>query len=61
VFDEPNPRLTDKLFLRNYARWPNIKQNIKSTSLSGYGFIDVYPTTCLIDPGGKVVALNLRG
>ncbi|WP_339704833.1 TlpA disulfide reductase family protein [uncultured Kriegella sp.] len=39
--------------------WPNIHEENPSTIMNGYN-INLYPTTYLVDPNGKIIATNLR-
>lgn len=47
-----------KDFLANEnVTWPNIHEENPSTIMNGYN-INLYPTTYLVDPNGKIIATN---
>lgn len=58
VFDERNKALTNKLFADNGVTWPNILMNIKTTDVSGYGHVNSFPTSFLIDPSGRIIGYD---
>ncbi len=61
VFNETDAKITEKLMRDNFVSWPNILQHAKTSNVSGYGLVNSYPTTLLINPEGKIVAKDLRG
>jgi len=61
ILDEKDPNAAKDLLKRNNVIWPNISMNVKSSQISGYGKILSFPTSYLIDPEGKIIAINLRG
>ncbi|MES2809841.1 MAG: TlpA disulfide reductase family protein [Bacteroidota bacterium] len=60
VLNETDQDVTKNLIDEGKMVWPTILTNVKTTDVSGYK-INSYPTSYLINPQGKVVAVNLRG
>lgn len=60
VLDERDLTVTSRLIKEGNMIWPTIKANVKGADTKGYK-IDSYPTTYLIDPEGKIIAMDLRG
>jgi hypothetical protein len=61
VLDERNKDVTAGLLKKHQVIWPNIKTDMKETDIKGYANINSFPTSYLIDPGGVIIAVNLRG
>lgn len=51
---------TIKLLKEHHIDWPNIIIGENTTQIKGYEDINSYPTTYLIDPSGKIIAIDLR-
>jgi len=60
VLDERDPKITSKLISEGNMIWPTIKTSMKGTDVAGYNIYS-YPTSYLLNPDGKVIAMNLRG
>jgi thiol-disulfide isomerase/thioredoxin len=60
VLDERDQSVTKRLINEGNMVWPTIVTNVKGTETKGYN-ISSYPTSYLIDPQGKIIALDLRG
>ncbi|MEJ7558636.1 MAG: TlpA disulfide reductase family protein [Pedobacter sp.] len=60
VLEELDTAVTSRLSKEGNLVWPNIKTKTKGTEISGYK-ITSYPTSFLIDPMGKIIAMDLRG
>ncbi|MFD2145110.1 TlpA family protein disulfide reductase [Mucilaginibacter antarcticus] len=60
VLDERDESITKRLINNRSMIWPTIKTNTKGTDITGYS-VNSYPTSYLIDPAGKIIALDLRG
>ncbi|RZK79466.1 MAG: TlpA family protein disulfide reductase [Pedobacter sp.] len=60
ILDERDASVTTRLAKEGNLIWPNIKTNTKGTELKGYN-VNSYPTSYLIDPLGKIIAIDLRG
>lgn len=61
VVDDRDENTTLKILREHNIPWPNITAEGKGTQIKGYGDILAYPTTFLLDPQGKIIALDLRG
>jgi thiol-disulfide isomerase/thioredoxin len=61
VVDDRDESTTLKILREHNIPWPNITAEGKATQIKGYGDILAYPTTFLLDPQGKIIALDLRG
>ncbi len=60
VVDERSQNATAKLLKQHNVNWPNIIIGQSGTVIKGYEDIDAYPTTYLIDPTGKIIAVDMR-
>jgi thiol-disulfide isomerase/thioredoxin len=61
VIDDRDENTTLKILREHDITWPNITATAKATQIKGYGDIMAYPTTFLLDPDGKIIAIDLRG
>jgi len=60
VVDERGKGSTVKILDEKKVLWPNIKTETPTTQINGYEDITSYPTTYLLDPTGKIIAVDLR-
>ncbi|MFD2147647.1 TlpA family protein disulfide reductase [Mucilaginibacter antarcticus] len=60
IVDERSPNATARLLKLHNVNWPNIIMGKSATQIKGYEDINSYPTTYLIDPTGKIIAIDLR-
>ncbi|EHQ31198.1 TlpA family protein disulfide reductase [Mucilaginibacter paludis] len=61
VIDDRDQNVTLQILKEHNINWPNIKMEASGTSIPGYQDINSYPTNLLIDPQGKIIAMDLRG
>ncbi|MEP6610307.1 MAG: TlpA disulfide reductase family protein [Mucilaginibacter sp.] len=61
VLDENNYSIATKLLHDNNVSWPTIQLHDAKTNIEGYAPIVSFPSSYLIDPKGKIIAVNLRG
>lgn len=61
VIDDRDQNITLQILKDHRITWPNIKMEANGTSIPGYQDINSYPTNLLIDPQGKIIAMDLRG
>ncbi|WP_377094401.1 TlpA family protein disulfide reductase [Mucilaginibacter boryungensis] len=60
VADERSKDALVKILKEHHILWPNIKTDTITTQINGYEDINSYPTTYLLDPSGKIIAVDLR-